>query len=73
MLDKQQALPEGADVWWMSQFLDCCSPMEILSILRCVRAAMKPSIDLYIIELFWDAQRYEAASYILKLIKIEFR
>ena len=47
--------------------------MEILSILRCVRAAMKPSIDLYIIELFWDEQRYEAASYILKLIKIEFR
>lgn len=28
MLDKQQALPTGADVWWMSQFLDCFSPME---------------------------------------------
>ncbi|MGF1756292.1 class I SAM-dependent methyltransferase, partial [Vibrio makurazakiensis] len=38
MLDKQQQLPERADVWWMSQFLDCFSPMEILSILKRVKA-----------------------------------
>lgn len=72
MLDKQQALPQGADVWWMSQFLDCFSPMEILSILRRVRAAMKPQADVYILELFWDAQRYEAASYSLNATSLYF-
>ncbi|MFV0574838.1 MAG: class I SAM-dependent methyltransferase [Vibrio sp.] len=72
LLDKQQMLPEGADVWWMSQFLDCFSPMEILSILRRVRAAMKPDADVYILELFWDAQRYEAASYSMNATSLYF-
>lgn len=56
----------------MSQFLDCFSPMEILSILRRVRAAMKPQADVYILELFWDAQRYEAASYSLNATSLYF-
>ncbi|MBD1575190.1 MULTISPECIES: class I SAM-dependent methyltransferase [Vibrio] len=72
MLDKSQDLPQGADVWWMSQFLDCFSPMEILSILRRVRAAMKPEAKVYILELFWDAQRYEAASYSLNATSLYF-
>ncbi len=72
LLDKQQALPQGADVWWMSQFLDCFSPMEILSILRRVRASMSESADVYILELFWDAQRYEAASYSLNATSLYF-
>ena len=56
----------------MSQFLDCFSPMEILSILRRVRSAMKPQADVYILELFWDAQRYEAASYSLNATSLYF-
>ncbi|WP_086982160.1 methyltransferase [Vibrio aphrogenes] len=72
LLDKQQSLPQGADVWWMSQFLDCFSPMEILSILRRVRAAMSENADVYILELFWDAQRYEAASYSLNATSLYF-
>ena len=42
LLDKKQSLPTGADVWWMSQFLDCFSPMEILSILQRVRPSDAP-------------------------------
>ncbi|OBU16985.1 methyltransferase [Photobacterium aquimaris] len=72
MLDRNQALPQGADVWWMSQFLDCFSPMEILSILRRVRQAMRPDAKVYILELFWDAQRYEAASYCLNATSLYF-
>ncbi len=72
LLDKSKALPQGADVWWMSQFLDCFSPMEILSILRRVREAMSPDAVVYILELFWDAQRYEAATYSLNATSLYF-
>ncbi|MBE8574035.1 SAM-dependent methyltransferase, partial [Vibrio sp. OPT46] len=40
MLDKAQTLPGHADVWWMSQFLDCFSPIEILNILKKVKAQL---------------------------------
>lgn len=72
MLDKQQALPIQADVWWMSQFLDCFSPMEILSILKRVRANVTPEDRVYILELFWDAQKYEAAEYSLNATSLYF-
>ncbi|MEZ9059571.1 methyltransferase [Vibrio pelagius] len=72
MLDKQQALPTGADVWWMSQFLDCFSPMEILSILKRVRSHMSEQATVYILELFWDAQKYDAASYSLNATSLYF-
>lgn len=72
MLDQSQALPEKADVWWMSQFLDCFSPMEILSILKRVRANLQPEAVVYILELFWDAQKHEAASYSLNATSLYF-
>jgi methyltransferase family protein/O-methyltransferase len=72
MLDASNSLPTGADVWWMSQFLDCFSPMEILSILRRVRAAMSDDATVYILELFWDSQRYDAAAYSLNATSLYF-
>lgn len=72
MLDKTAKLPNGADVWWMSQFLDCFSPMEILSILQRVRKAMHESAKVYILELFWDAQKYEAATLSLNATSLYF-
>ncbi|MEZ8968503.1 methyltransferase [Vibrio breoganii] len=72
MLDKNQALPESADVWWMSQFLDCFSPMEILAILRKVRKQLRDGDSVYILELFFDAQKYEAASYSLNATSLYF-
>ncbi|PJC85787.1 SAM-dependent methyltransferase [Vibrio sp. HA2012] len=72
MLDPSQILPEGADVWWMSQFLDCFSPMEILNILKNVRRTMKKEAAVYILELFWDSQKYDAASYSLNATSLYF-
>lgn len=72
MLDKSLELPTGADVWWMSQFLDCFSPMEILSILQRVRKAMDLNARVYILELFWDAQRYHAATLSLNATSLYF-
>lgn len=72
MLDKQQALPDSANIWWMSQFLDCFSPMEILSILKRVKNQLREGDSIYILELFWDAQKYEAASYSLNATSLYF-
>ena len=60
------------DVWWMSQFLDCFSPRQVVDILRRVRAAMPPDATLYILESFWDRQRFEAAAYSLNATSLYF-
>jgi ubiquinone/menaquinone biosynthesis C-methylase UbiE len=72
MLDPKQPLPGKADIWWMSQFLDCFSPMEILAILRNVRSSMKPGAKIYILELFWDIQQYDAATLCINATSLYF-
>jgi hypothetical protein len=61
LLSGDERLPQGADVYWMSQFLDCFSEDEIRSILGRVRAAMRPDSRVFILETFWNRQRHEAA------------
>ncbi len=56
------ALPGEADVWWMSQFLDCFSAEQIAGILSLVRRSMKPDARICILETFCDRQRFPAAS-----------
>ncbi len=72
MLDAEQRLPEQADIWWMSQFLDCFAPMEILDILQRVRAQLGSDDRVYILELFCDAQKYPAAEYSLNATSLYF-
>lgn len=72
ILDPRQPLPSHGDVWWMSQFLDCFSPMEILGILRRVRGAMRADASVYILEMFWDCQQFEAAAYSLNASSLYF-
>jgi len=72
VLDKQTAIPCGADIIWMSQFLDCFSLDEVTMIMEKVRPAAKPSAYVYILEPFWDKQRFEAASYSLQATSLYF-
>ena len=72
VLDKETSLPNGADVVWMSQFLDCFSPDKIAHILEKVRTATGPDTDVYIFEPFWDKQCYEAASFSLQATSLYF-
>lgn len=65
-------LPGEADIWWMSQFLDCFSPEQIISILSKIASVMKPGAKVCIMELFWDAQRFEAASFSLNASSLYF-
>ena len=68
----EQALPGEADIWWMSQFLDCFSHDEIVAMLRRIRSNMKEGARLCILELFWDRQPFEAASFSLNATSLYF-
>jgi ubiquinone/menaquinone biosynthesis C-methylase UbiE len=72
MLDDKIKLPEGFDAIWMSQFLDCFSEEQIHSILTRAVNAMGHHSSLYILELFWDRQKYEASSYSLNATSLYF-
>jgi hypothetical protein len=72
LLSEGEALPEGADAIWMSQFLDCFSPEQIVSILRRVAAAMGPHTELFILETYIDRQHYPAAEFCLHATSLYF-
>lgn len=64
--------PGGADAIWMSQFLDCFSPPQIVSLLRRAKQAMDDNTSLYILETLWDRQRFEAAAFSLHNTSLYF-
>lgn len=65
-------LPHNADIWWMSQFLDCFTPEQITGILIKVRKAMKPGARIVIMELFWDCQPHPAGAFSLNASSLYF-
>lgn len=72
LLDPASKIPEGHDAVWMSQFLDCFSKQQIVSILNRARGAMKDSSRLYILETYWDRQKHEAAAFCLQQTSLYF-
>jgi predicted O-methyltransferase YrrM len=72
MLDDRQALPKGYDAIWMSQFLDCFSEAEIVSILRRCHDAVTDDGHIYIMESFWDKQKYEAGAFSVQMTSLYF-
>ena len=74
MLDPAAEFPKDLhpDIIWMSQFLDCFSEDEILSILKRAAKVMGPDSRLAIMETFWDRQKYEPASFCLTMASLYF-
>ncbi len=73
ILDVQNQLPAGDwDAIWMSQFLDCFSEEEIYSILARAAKVMTKDTTLYIMETFWDRQKFETASMCLTMTSVYF-
>lgn len=72
LLDEQSVIPRGYDAVWMSQFLDCFSEAQIVSILRRCAQAMDSSSRMYILEPFWDRQRYPTTAFCLQMISLYF-
>lgn len=60
------------DAIWMSQFLDCFSEEQIYSILSRVTQVMDKDTTLYIMETFWDRQKFEPASLCLTMTSVYF-
>jgi len=72
LLDETVPFPTGFDAIWLSQFLDCFSEKEVTSILTRAAASMTADTKLYIMETFWDRQRFETAAYALTQISLYF-
>ncbi|MGQ0828292.1 MAG: class I SAM-dependent methyltransferase [Bacteroidota bacterium] len=72
LLDEKQKLPKGYDAIWMSQFLDCFSEKEITSILSRCHEAINDDGSVFILEPFWDRQRFEAAAFSLQQTSLYF-
>ena len=72
LLDKNVPFPTSFDAIWMSQFLDCFSENEVTSILTRAAKSMTGDSKLYIMETFWDRQRFETAAYALTQISLYF-
>lgn len=75
MLNPETVIPRregGLDAIWMSQFLDCFSMPQIVSILRRARTAMDPDTRIYIMETLWDRQRFEPAAFCLTMTSLYF-
>ncbi|MCG5031018.1 SAM-dependent methyltransferase [Mesosutterella sp. OilRF-GAM-744-9] len=53
-------LPGEADLWWMSQFLDCFSAEEACRILRSIARSMKKEARILVLEPLLDHQPFEA-------------
>jgi len=65
MLDHGRSFPAGMDAIWMSQFLTCFSLGDIDQILRRAADALSEGGSVWILDTFWDRQRYDIASYCL--------
>jgi len=72
LLDQNMPFPTGFDTIWLSQFLDCFSESEVTSILTRAAKSMSSNTTLYIMETFWDRQRFETAAYALTQISLYF-
>jgi len=74
LLNPNNAFPQDLhpDVIWMSQFLDCFSEEQVLSILQRARDVMDADSRLLIMETTWDRQKYEPASFCLTMTSVYF-
>lgn len=72
ILDETVKIPKGFDAIWMSQFLDCFSEAEIISILKRCHEALEDNGQIMILEPFWDRQRYEMAAFCLQQTSLYF-
>ncbi len=72
ILEESNKLPKGYDIIWMSQFLDCFSEDEIVSILKRCYEALSEIGEVIILEHFWDRQKFEVSAFCLQMTSLYF-
>lgn len=65
LLQEDPALPGEQDAVWMSQFLSCFSTERIAGLFLRARAALAPDGRIFVLDTFWDRQKYEISAYCL--------
>ncbi|MCL2076509.1 MAG: class I SAM-dependent methyltransferase [Betaproteobacteria bacterium] len=65
LIDHSKEFPTNYDAVWMSQFLDCFPPNDIVELLKRGRKALAEGGYLYIMEPFVDTQQHPQAKYAL--------
>ncbi len=63
ILDHSKNIPNGFDIIWLSQFLDCFDEDNIIKLLRRIKKSMNKKSRLYIMEPLWDKQQFETSAY----------
>ncbi|WP_291098597.1 MULTISPECIES: class I SAM-dependent methyltransferase [unclassified Flavobacterium] len=72
LLDNSIPFPKGFDVIWMSQFIDCFSLEEISGLFKRAHESMTADASFYILETFWDLQKFQASTYSLHATSLYF-
>jgi ubiquinone/menaquinone biosynthesis C-methylase UbiE len=72
ILDSTQQLPHGYDLIFMSQFLNCFTDTQIISILKKCHDVLDDDARIIINETFWDCQQYEAGAFSLQMASLYF-
>ena len=74
LLDEQSIFPSDKryDIIWMSQFLDCFSETQIVSILRRAATILDAGNRIFIMETLWDRQDYVPAAMSLTMTSLYF-
>jgi len=72
ILDHSKPFPKGFDAIWMSQFLDCFSEDNILQILKRSASSMSENTRLFILETYWDRQKFDISTFCLNNTSLYF-
>ena len=72
LLDNSIPFPKGFDVIWMSQFIDCFSLEQISGLFKRAYESMTADASFYILETFWDLQKFPASTYSLHATSLYF-
>lgn len=71
-LSENPTIPQGADIIWMCQFLDCFSEEQIVKILSTCAESMSAEAELIIVETFTDRQKFSSTRFILEATSLYF-
>ncbi len=71
LLENSQ-FPKNFDIIWMSQFLDCFSDEQIISILKKCHDAANEETSIFINETFWDRQKHRTSAFSLQMTSLYF-
>ncbi len=72
LLDTRQKISGDFDAIWMSQFLDCFSDEQIVSILERCKSAISKEGYIYILEPLWDKQQFQTSAFCLQMTSLYF-